>query len=101
MFGQDPVLMRELENVTWNTTNWIQGIDDTVSLIGTSARQLEEQREEIHVAIPHLMELRDAIKHYFNQTANVQVDDLQVVNLALVHETKIEQSHGTTLDSRW
>jgi len=41
MFGQDAVLPIELENLTQNTANWIQGIDDTASLIATRARQLE------------------------------------------------------------
>jgi hypothetical protein len=41
MFGKDAVLPIELENLTWNTANWIQGIDDTASLIAARSRQLE------------------------------------------------------------
>jgi hypothetical protein len=41
MFGQDAVLPIELENLTWNTANWIQGIDDTALLRAARARQLE------------------------------------------------------------
>jgi hypothetical protein len=42
MLVQDALLPIELENLTWNTANWIQGIDDTTSLIAARARQLEQ-----------------------------------------------------------
>jgi hypothetical protein len=101
MFGQDAVLPIELENLTWNNANWIQGIDDTASLIAARARQLERRREDIDVAIQNLKESRDANKRYFDQAANLRAEDLQIGDLALVHETKIEQSHGAKLDARW
>ena len=101
MFGQDAVLPIELENLTWNTANWIQGIDDTASLIAARARQLERRREDIDVAIQNLKESGDANKRYFDQAANLRAEDLQIGDLALVHETKIEQSHGAKLDARW
>jgi len=101
MFGQDAVLPIELVNLTWNTANWIQGIDDTASLIAAIARQLERRREDIYVAIQNLKESSDANKRYFDQAANLPVEDLQIGDLAIVHETKIEQSHGAKLDARW
>jgi hypothetical protein len=100
MFGQDAVLLIELENLTWNTANWIQGIDDRALLIAARARQLEWQREDINVAIQNTKESRDANKHYFNQAANLLAEDLQIGDLALVHETQIEQSHSAKLDAR-
>jgi hypothetical protein len=54
MFSQPAVLPIELENITWNTANWIQGIYDTASLIVTGARQLERRIVEIDVAIQNL-----------------------------------------------
>jgi hypothetical protein len=101
MFVQDAVLLIELENLTWNTANWIQGIDNTASLITARARQLERRREDIDVAIQNLKESRDANKRYFDQAANLQAEDLQIGDLALMHETKIDQSHGTKLDAQW
>ena len=72
MFGQDAVLLIELENLTWNTANWIQGIDETASLIAARARLLERRREDIVVAIQTVKESRDANKCYFDQAANVR-----------------------------
>ena len=88
MFGQDAVLPIELENVTWNTTNWIQGIDDTASLVAARARQLERRREDIDVAIQNLKESRDANKCHFDQAANLRAEDLQIDDLALVHKPR-------------
>jgi hypothetical protein len=90
MFGQHAVLPIELENLIWNTGNWIQGIDDTVSLIAARARQLEQRQEDIDVAIQNLKESRDANKRYFDQAANLWAEDLQIGDLSLVHETKRE-----------
>jgi len=101
MFGQHAVLPIELENSTWNTANWIQGIDNTASLIAARARQLERRREDIDVAIQNLKESRDANKRYLDQAANLRAEDLQIGDLALMHETKIEQSHGAKLDASW
>jgi len=101
MFGQDAVLPIEVENLTWNTANSIQGSDDKASLIAARARQLARRREDIDVAIQNLKESRDANKGYFHQAANLRAGDLQIGDLALVHETKIEQSHGANLDARW
>jgi len=41
IFGQDAVFLTELENLRWNTTNWIQEINDAAPLIAARARQLE------------------------------------------------------------
>jgi len=101
MFGQYAVLPIELENLTWNTANWSQGIDDTASLIAARARQLERQREDIDAAIQNLKESRDANKQYFDQVANLRAEAFQIGDLALVHETKIEQSQGAKMDARW
>jgi hypothetical protein len=43
MFGQDVVLLKELENVTWSTANWMQGIDNAAPWIADRARQLEQR----------------------------------------------------------
>jgi len=101
VFAQDAVLPIQPENLVWNTPNWIHGIDDTASLIAAKARQLEQWREDIDAAIQNLMESRDANKCYFNQAGNLRAQDIQFGNLALVHESKVEQSHGTKLDARW
>jgi len=45
--------------------------------------------------------LRDADKCYFDQAANLRAEDLQIGDLTLLHETKIEQSHCAKLDARW
>jgi len=100
MFGHDAVLPIELENLSWNTANWVQGIDDTASLIAARARQLERRREDIDVAIQNPEELRDANKGYFDQAANLGTEDLEIGDLALVHESRIKQSHGAKLDAR-
>jgi len=63
--------------------------------------QLERLREDIDVAIQNLDELRDANTGYSGPAANLCGEDLQISDLALVHETKIEQSHGAKLDARW
>jgi len=101
MFGQDAVLPIQLEKFTWNTAHWMQGIDDKASLIAARGRQLERQREDIDVAIQHLNESRDANNHYFEQAANIRAEDLQIGDLALVQQTKIEQPHGAKQDAWW
>jgi len=101
MFGQDAVLPIELDNLTSNTANWIQGIDDTASLIAARARHLERRREDIDVARHNLQESRDANKRYYDQAVNLRAEDLQIGTLALLPETKIEQSQGAKLDPRW
>jgi len=101
MFGQDAVLPIELENISWNTANWMQGIDDNASLIAARAKQLERRREDIDVAVQNQQQSRDDNKHYFDRAANHQAEDLQIGNLAHVHKMKIAQSHGAKLDARW
>lgn len=71
MFGQDVVLPIEQENLTQNTANWIQGINDTASLIAARAGQLERQQEDIDIVIHDLKESRDVNKRYINQAANL------------------------------
>jgi hypothetical protein len=71
MFGQDAVLPMELENFKCNTANWIQRIDDTASERVARARQLEQQQEDIDVAIQNQKEWRDANKCYFVQAADL------------------------------
>jgi hypothetical protein len=100
MFGHDAVLLIELENVSWNTVNWIQEIDDPASLIAARARQLERLREDINVAINDIKLTGDANKHSFDQAANLRAEHLQIGDLALVHKTKIEPSHGAEVDAR-
>jgi hypothetical protein len=41
MFGQYAVLPIELENIKWNTGNWIEAINDTALLRTARPRQLE------------------------------------------------------------
>lgn len=60
IFTQDVVLPILVENLTWTTANWIQGINDTASHIAARARLLEPQREDIHDAVQNLNESRDA-----------------------------------------
>lgn len=54
MFGQDALLPIKLQNLTWNMADWIQGIEDTTSLIAASARQLEQLPEDIDAAVQNL-----------------------------------------------
>jgi len=53
------------------------------------------------VAIQNLKESRDANKRHFDHAANLCAADLQIGDLAPVHNSKIEQSHGDKLDARW
>ena len=87
MGGQDVVLPIELENLTWNTTNWTQGIDDRGSHLSAGARQLEQRREVIDAAMNNLNRSRDTNKCYFNRVATLCAEDLRNVELVLAHET--------------
>jgi len=49
----------------------------------------------------NLKKLRYAKKQYFDEAANLWAKNLQIGVLALVHETMIEQSHGTKLEANW
>ena len=100
MFGQDAVLPVELDNLTWNTTHW-QEIEDTFSLLAARARQLERQQEDIGRAVGRLQESREANKRYFDETEKLRVEEVQLGNLVLMHETQIEQMHSAKLDARW
>jgi len=53
------------------------------------------------VAIQNPKESRDAIKRHIDHPANLRAEDPQIGNLALVHETDIEQSRSAKLDARW
>ena len=100
MFGQDAVLPVELDNLTWNTAHW-QEIEDTSSLLAARARKLERRQEDIGRAVGRLRESREANKRYFDETARLRVEELQLGNLVLMHETRIEQTHSAKLDARW
>ena len=100
MFGQDAVLPVELDNLTWNTTHW-QEIEDTSSLLAARARQLERRQEDIGRAVGRLRESREANKRYFDEMARLRVEELQLGNLVLMHETRIEQTHSAKLEARW
>jgi len=60
MFGRDAILPIELDNLTWNTANWTQGIDYMESLQAARAWQPEWWQEDINTAIQNLKESRDA-----------------------------------------
>lgn len=100
VFGQYMVLRTELENLLSIMANWAQWITSTVSPVAASARQLEWWQENINTITQCLQELRDANKYYFDQAANFQGEDPQIGNLALLHETKIEQYHSANLNGR-
>jgi len=97
MFGHDAVLTIELENFKCNAANQTPEIDDTASLFPATARQLEGQQEDLDVAIQNLLESRGANKRCFDQAANLRAEDLQRGDLALMHETLIEQYQRTKL----
>lgn len=40
-------------------------------------------------------------KCFIDQAANLRADDLQIGNIVLVQETKIEQCHREKLNARW
>jgi len=101
MCSQNAVLPIEPENLTWNTTNWTQGIDDTPSQIVARAWQLEWWRGDIDATIPNLKVSSDAKNHYFDLAASLWAEHLQIGDLAPVHKTKIGQAHGTKLDAKW
>jgi len=75
-------------------------MNDTALLRAARARQLERQRKDTDAAIQHRKKSWDANKHYFDLAANLQAEGLEIGDLALVHETKIVQSHGVNLDAR-
>jgi hypothetical protein len=52
-------------------------------------------------AIQTLKEMRYANKQYTDQTAYLQAEDLHVSELAIVHETRIDQSLSSILDAMW
>jgi len=62
MFGQDALLSIHLQWLTWNTANWIQGINNRVPLPAASAVQPKQWWEDINAAIQNLQESREANK---------------------------------------
>ena len=101
MFRQDAVHVIELENWAWNTANWTQGIDDTASLMVAKAKQWERRQEDIDAATEIRNESTCSNKQCFEQEANLQAEELQIGDIAHVHESKIEPSHCAILNARW
>jgi len=62
-------------------------------------RQLERRQEDIDTAVQTIQELRDASKCYVDHPANLQADDQQIGDFALMHETKLQESDGAELDA--
>jgi hypothetical protein len=101
IFGQDAALLIEVENVTWNTANWCQRINNTELLIAAIASQLEQSQEHIGATIYNRKVSRDANTCNYNQATNCEAGDLQISNLTPVHETNIEQYADTKLYAKW
>jgi len=51
--------------------------------------------------LQNLKNSRDANNCYFYHAAKLPTEDVQIGDLALMHKTKIEQSHCTMLDPSW
>jgi len=78
IFGQDVVHPIALQNTTWYTTNYTQGIDNTVSQLAARARQLQQRRDDMDPAMQNLNLSRYTSKWYFDHTANLQAEDHQI-----------------------
>jgi len=100
-FLYDVVLWKELENITPNTATYTQGIENIVTPLAARAMELEWWRDNIHATMQDPKELSHAKNCYINPVANLRAGDLQIGNLALAHEIKMEQFHTTTLDGWW
>jgi len=101
MFGQDAVLLTELENSTSNSTNRTQGIGDTASQIAPRVKEPEPSWEHIDPGKHSVKQSKDANKCYFNQAADLQADDLHNGHLDLLHKTKIELSYSANVEAMW
>jgi hypothetical protein len=101
MFCHHAVFSIEQWSLTWNITNWTEGIHDKVSLLAARSMQLEWWREVINAAIQNLKQLKDANKWYFNLTANFRAEDRHTDDWALLHQINREQSYSSELDARW
>ena len=71
------------------------------SLPLAKAQQLERREDVIGKVVVRLRESREANKRYFDKTARLHMEEPQLGNLVLMHETRIEQTHNAKLEASW
>lgn len=102
MYGQECVLPVEMSEASWSTVNWFQ-VRTREDLIIARMTQLDERVLDEGHASERLERARRDNKEYFDRTRRLRSKRLEVGDLVLVHDTRIDTSRMTRfkLANRW
>ncbi|OJD10440.1 hypothetical protein ACJ73_09791, partial [Blastomyces percursus] len=82
-------------NITWQT------VQSRADLVYMRIRQLEKRDEDLEEAAYHLRREREKNRDLFDETKRLVREPLQIGDLVLLHDTKIEKSYSVKLNFRW
>lgn len=102
LYGEQAVLPIECEVPTWQTRNWLK-IRNTADLLATRARQIERRDADLVEAAHRLERMRERNQEYFDNTHTLRLKPLEVNNLVLLHNTKLDKelTSDRKLQYRW
>jgi len=102
MYGQECVLPVEMSEASWSTVNWLQ-VRTREDLLIARMTQLDERVLDEGHASERLERARRDNKEYFDRTRRLRSKRLEVGDLVLVHDTRIDTSRMTRfkLANRW
>ena len=100
VYGQDAVLPIELDFPTWHILDW-ESVRSTGDLLALRARQLERRNEDLDEASLRLRRLREENKDLFDSSHQIRLRSLDIGDLVLAHDTKLDNRHDLKLAFKW
>ena len=100
VFGQDCVLLVELNAASWATINW-KNVRSREDLLAKRARQLERRTEDLEEAKTNLRKMRLQGKAYFDENRRERRQELRVGDLVLLYNSVLDKQGSQKLKNRW
>ena len=98
--GREAVLPIEMDLPTWQILLWDQ-VRTTDELLAMRACQLQRRDKDFQEAALYLRRSREQGKDNFDSRKRLQVKELNVGDLVLLHDTKLKYQYSHKLDYRW
>ena len=100
LYEHDAVLFIEIEYSIWHIMNWNK-IRNTEDLLTMRVKQFQKRDEDLKEAALHLKRMRKQNKELFDDKHQLQKIFLNVNDLMLRHDIKLNNKHDFKLIFRW
>src|SRR5271154_5254608 len=101
LYGRDYLLPIDLNLPSWSIVDWEGEVTDRESLLLARIRQLDQRNLHEAQAAQNLRNSRLGNKADFDFMKRLRSTELQVGDLVLLHNTKLQHSHSDKLEDKW